>query len=84
MKQRKKDAKKGFGGIPGKSENFKKWGHSSLGPWSLPRGRGVWLGTGHALRSKRGGGSVSRALFRKLINEQMNVKIFDSDLADSY
>ena len=32
------------------------WVMVPLGPWSLERGRGVQLATGHALRSKRGGG----------------------------
>ena len=72
----KNDAKKGlkrfyeFFGI------FKKWGGGlaynnlsvavlglPLGPWSPERGGGLRLGTGHALRSKRGGGYTCTCLY---------------------
>ena len=36
-------------------------GHSAYGPWSLQGAEGVWLATGHALRSKRGGGHTFHA-----------------------
>ena len=70
----KKSCKNRFGGNPRESPRILRnggggpiitsglwpsWVILPLGPWSLPRGRGVRLGTGHALRSKRGGGLFS-------------------------
>ena len=40
-----------------------------LGPWSLEGGRGVRVGTGHALRSKRSGVNQWHFIVNQIINQ---------------